>query len=151
MAKIDLVQRGRLADKLLEFILGTLAGSPVISFLLGVDDETQTARPVRVDTQGRLLISGSTQQFSIINSALPDVMTEFVSGGSLYRKITFYAKDANALLEFRLSDGSVTASISVVPNVPLIIEGTFDAALARNETIGVISTLQAVVNSNPLR
>lgn len=151
MSKIDLIQRGRSADKLLEFLLETLASTPNVSVLIGVDDVTQTARVVRVDTQGRLVVSGSSQQFTVINQALPDVNTEIVSGGSLYRKVTFYAKDANALLSFRLADGTVTSEISVVPNLPLSIEGEFDAALAKNETAGVVSTLQAVVNSNPLQ
>lgn len=141
-----LIERGRSADEVMDFLLSELGGSPSGSILLGVNDTTLTVRPVRVDGQGRLLVSLSSQAFDIVNTALADTVGEIVTGGNIFRRVVFYAKDANALLSFRLGDGTTTDEISVVPNLPLTIEGVFAAALGRNEAPGVVSTIQAVVN-----
>lgn len=151
MAGVNLIERGQSADELLQFLLGELQGSPNLVVLMGVNDDTLTAKPIRIDGQGRLVISGSTTAFDIKNTALADAVGEVVTGGALFRKTTFYAKNANALVSFRLMDGRTTSEISVVPNVPLTIEGAFAACLARNEVAGVPSTLQVIVNYDLLQ
>lgn len=151
MPSVNLIERGASADEILQFLLGELSSSPNLTILMGVNDGTLTAKPIRIDGQGKLLISGSTTQFDIVNTVLADTVGEVVTGGAIFRKVTFYAKNANALLSFRLTNGRETDEISVVPNLPLTIEGVFAAALARNESAGVVSTLQVIVNYDLLQ
>jgi len=150
MADFDLLERGKGSDVVLFYFMQGSTTSIVPSLMVGGHQESLSLRVIKIDALGRLLVSQATQQFDIVNTVLLDTVTQLLTGAPIFRRVTFYAKNANALVSFRKNDNTVTAEISVVPNLPLTIEGIFVAALGRNEAPAVISTLQVVVNYDPL-
>lgn len=150
MADFDLLARGKGSDVVLFYLTQGSTTPAVPMVMLGGHQESLSLRVVKTDPLGRLLVSQATQQFDIINQVLPDTIIQVLTGAPIFRRVVFYAKNANALVSFRKADNNTTAEISVVPNLPLTIEGIFIAAMARNEAAGVISTLQVVVNYDPL-
>lgn len=150
MADFDLLERGKGSDVVLFYFMQGSTTSVNPSLMVGGHQESLSLRVIKTDALGRLLVSQATQQFDIVNSVLPDTVIQLLTGAPIFRRVTFYAKNANALVSFRKQDNTVTAEISVVPNLPLTIEGIFVAALGRNEAPAVISTLQVVVNYDPL-
>lgn len=150
MPDFDLLERGKGSDVVLFYLTqgSTTPASPAV--MLGGHQESLSLRVIKTDPLGRLLVSQATQQFDIINQVLPDTVIQLLTGAPIFRRVVFYAKNANALVSFRKQDNTTTAEISVVPNLPLTIEGIFIAALGRNESAGVVSTLQIVVNYDPL-
>lgn len=150
MTTFNLLERGQGSDVVLFYLTQGSTTPPTETVMLGGHQESLSLRVVRTDALGRLLVSQATQAFDIINTALVDTDIQVLTGAPIFRRVVFYAKNANALVTFRKGDNTVTGSISVVPNLPLTIEGIFVAALARNETAGVTSTLQVIVNYDPL-
>lgn len=150
MPGLDVVARGEHDDSGLFQVMQTLTGLPGTVVLLGLHQDSQGLRALRTDSSGRLLVNAGTQRLQIVNVVLADAVTQVVTGAGVYRKVTFYAQNANMDLQFRLPDNTLTAFITVVPNVPLVVEAVFFAVLAKNTVPGVPSTLQALVQSDLL-
>lgn len=146
----DLFVIGKNVDTGLYLLTQTLSGSPSLAVMLGINMDTPSVRAVRVDAAGRMLVNASSQRLDIINQVLLDAVSQVFAGASVFRRTTFYVQNANASIQFRRSDNTLTPFITAVPNVPLVIEGLFTAVLAQNFSVGVPSTLQAVLNSDAL-
>lgn len=149
MPEIDLLARAKESDVVMVYLTQTITTAPIPVVLVGAHQESLSLRVLRTDPLGRLLVSQSTNIFDIVNTVLGDTAKQVFAGAPVFRRVTFYAVNANMLISFRRGDNVVTNEILAVPNVPLVIEGIFVAALARNAVAGVISTLNAVVNYDP--
>jgi hypothetical protein len=149
VADIDVVARGKDTDVLTAYLFSSLGATPGVVVLSGMHYDTLGVRALRADIGGRLYVNIGTTYFNIVNLTLTDSYRSIVTGAPIFRKITFYVFNANALINFQLADQTTTGAITVVPNIPLSVDGIFIAANAKNANSGVNASLQAIVGYDP--
>jgi len=147
--QIDVVARGKDTDIATLYLFNSLATAPGISVLAGMHFDSLGLRAVRTDASGRILVNGSTTTFGIIDVLLTDNFQSIVSGSPIFRRVIFYAFNANASVRFQLVDLTLTGIITLVPNVPLTIEGVFVAIQAANGNPGIPAKLEVIIGSDP--
>jgi len=149
VAEIDVVARGKDTDVLTAYLFSSLTAAPGVVVLSGMHYDTLGVRALRSDIGGRLYVNVGTTYFNVVNLTLTDSYQSIVSGAPIFRRIVFYVFNANALINFQLADQSATSAITVVPNIPLSVDGIFIAANAKNANSGVVASLQAIVGYDP--
>lgn len=144
----DILKRGTEGDIVTNITRQTVSGDPTLVLLAGVHFDSLGIRVIRSDPAGRLLVSTSVTNFDILNIVLLDGMSNVIIGTPTFRRVQFYALNANGNVQFQKLDGTFTGIITVAPNLPITIEGVFLNAQAQNTTPGVPSTLQIIVGSD---
>jgi len=149
VADVNVVERGKDTDVVTAYLLSSLTGAPGVTVLSAMQYDTLGIRALRSDLGGRLYVNVGTAYFNVVNLALTDNYQSVVTGAPIFRHIVFYTFNANANINFQLADQSQTAAITLVPNVPLTVDGIFISVNAKNANAGISASLQAIVGYDP--
>jgi hypothetical protein len=149
VANVDVVARGKDTDLLTAYLLGAISATPGVVVLTGMHYDTLGVRALRTDIGGRLFVNVGTSYFNVVNMTLTDNYQYIITGAPIFRRLTFYVFNANANINFQLADQTQTVDITIVPNVPLTIDGIFISANAKNANPGIVASLQAIVGYDP--